>query len=282
MMFEFNRTKINKNLCFISFFVFSQHKPALVLIISMNNSAIFSRLIKSLLLRHNRVSLPGMGSFITENQHSALLDNGRLISPPGRGILFSVNETWNDELLERAYAAELEGAMLELDEGIDSPEQQEEKNRETSRIFLIQAKKEVTQFVALVNSQLQTNAIFHFPGLGSMKMEGKRMEITFAKSADCDLDPDDFGLTPIPIKPLSSPSTLMIEPKFPQKSPKSKEPKEPKQPKKSVPKWRYLLLVALVVVIIGLLLVYIFREELRPWLEPLLYTPEQRQWLNVQ
>jgi len=243
----------------------------------MNNLAIFSRLIRSQLLLHNRVSLPGMGSFIAEDQPSTFLDDGRLISAPGRAIKFSVKESWNDEFLERAYAAELEDAMLELeDDGFS----------DTSKLFFEQAKREVAQFVSFVKDQLQSSGAFHFPGLGTMKMEGKHQEITFLKSTDSDLSPEDFGLPPISIKPLPSPSRLIepqpqVQVRKPEPKTKISKPTKISNPQKRTPKWRYVLLGVLLVIIVALLLVYVFREELRPWLEQLLYTPEERQWLHM-
>jgi hypothetical protein len=133
---------------------------------------------------------------------------------------------------------------------------------------LEQAKREVAQFVATVESHLQDSGVFLFPGLGTMKMEGKRGEITFIHSSDCDLAPEGFGLTPLSVKPLSSPSRLL-------ESRIKRTNTRIRRPKKRVPKWLYALLGTFLVIIIALLLVYLFRAELRPWLMKLFYTPEQ-------
>jgi len=249
------------------------------------------------------VSLPGLGSFIIEDRPSKLMDDGRLITAPTRTVQFSVKETWNDEVLERAYAAELEGAMLVLDDDEFLGNQQAGGEHGASKLFLEQAKREVAQFVASIENQLQSNGIFQLPGLGMMKMEGKRKGITFLKSKECDLAPQEFGLSPISVKPLSSPSRLVDPPIVKHKEIETKEievvqtetkeietierkPKEEKikirKPKKRVPKWRYVLLGTLLVIILTVLLAYIFRKELEPLWWKLLYTEEQRKELQVQ
>ena len=263
------------------------------------NVSTFSRLIRTLLLAHDRVSLPEMGSFVIENQPSEIVDEGRLIEAPTRTVAFSVKETWNDELLERAYAVELERAMLELEDGEElTTEQLEEKNRHTLKLFLDQAKREIRQFTAEVYGQLQQSGVFQFPGLGTMRMSGKKQEITFEKAADCDLSPEGFGLVPLSIKPLATPSRLteQVVPK-PQPQPKrereerevrsvreerekreKREKKEKrdkivtKKKKPSIFKWIYICLGFILLVIILFVVAFIFREELRPWLIRILYS----------
>jgi len=237
-----------------------------------------------------------MGSFIAEDQPSRLLENGRIISAPTRVVGFSVKETWNDELLERAYAAELERAMLELEDGEDlTREELEEKNRHTLKLFLDQAKREIRQFAMEVERHLQNGKVFPFPGLGVMKMGKKRLEVTFEKDVNCDLSPQEFGLEPIPIKPLATPSRL-VEPATPHVSPvnptitsHSSEPKtkpEPKsKPKPLKPPKRFrlihLCLWILLIVVVLLVLVYIFRDV--PWLREILikilYLPQDQPWV---
>ena len=256
----------------------------------------FSRLIRTLLLEHNRVSLPGIGSFVAEDQSSKLLDGGRIISAPTREVNFSVRETWNDELLERAYATELEGAMLELEDGEDlSREELEEKNRKTQKLFLDQAKREVLFFSSEVERQLVSGRAFQFPGLGVMRMGKRRQDIGFEKDPDCELSPQGFGLEDISIKPLAKPSVL-TEPYAPPKPPPlvAKPPYTPKEPVKEQRgkenkkgnkqkrfRWLYFFLWLFLIVVVLCLLVYFFRDDLRPWLERILYTPEERRILRM-
>ena len=263
------------------------------------NIAAFSRLIRTLLLEHNRVSLPGIGSFMAENQESDLLDGGRMISAPTRVVTFSVKETWNDEWLERAYAAELDRAMLELEDGEDlTRDQVEESNRQTAKLFSDQAKREVKQFSELVLRQLQYEGAFQFPGFGVMRMGGKKQEITFEKASECNLSPEGFGLESLSIKPLATPSRL-IESKTPKVKIKGikertdngkndggsssgrtiKNRTHKSKPDKTF-KWIYILLGILLLVIVLFVLAYIFREELRPFLLQILYSSSDRPYVD--
>ena len=268
---------------------------------NVQNLSNFSRLIRLQLLQHNRVSLPGLGSFIVEDQPSSVTDGGRLINPPTRELYFSVKETWNDEFLEQAYALELEEAMLELEDEESTLDLEEAEEKAPSKLFLEQAKREVSQFVADIQSHLQSSGSFNFPGLGIMKMEGKRKEISFVKSADSDLTPESFGLSPLSVKPLPTPSRLyqpVMEKPVPPPPPPKPRPTQlhPLNPSsdttpmrgrttgvapKRIPKWMVILLGIVLAVIIASLLVYIFQEELRPFLKWVLYTPAQRELLSL-
>jgi len=253
------------------------------------NIPAFSRLIRTLLLEHNRVSLPGIGSFIAENKPSMLLDDGRMIHAPTRVVTFSIKEIWNDEWLERAYAAELDRAMLELEDGDElTREQLEEKSRQTLQLFLDQAKREIKQFTTAVMGQLQTEGMFQFPGLGILRMGKKKQEITFEKAAECDLSPQEFGLEAIPIKPLASPSR-MSEPKKPtvrvERAPERESSRERETTSKRITsgksfKWIYICLGIILLIIVLFVLTYVFRDELRPLLLRILYSAGDRPYVD--
>ncbi|MDR2585974.1 MAG: hypothetical protein LBC84_07140 [Prevotellaceae bacterium] len=266
------------------------------------NFSMFSRLIKSLLLEHNRVSLPGIGSFVAENQSSELLENGRIINPPARVVTFSVKESWNDEWLERAYAAELEKSLLEIEDGEGlTQEQLEEKKRHTSKLFLEQSKREISQFTALVMSQLQNEGVFQFPEFGNLRVVGKREEIVFEKAPECDLSPQGFGLSPLSIKPLPSASRLTESP-LPQietqRQPNRQieevvirqkevqiDRKRERVPNRDKPvrsfKWVYICLGIILLIIALFVLTYIFKDDLMPLLKKILYSAEDRPYVDI-
>ena len=58
-----------------------------------------------LLQKHYRVSLPGIGSFVVTSQPARIDEQNNTIEPPVQKVVFSKQETWNDGLLEAAYAA---------------------------------------------------------------------------------------------------------------------------------------------------------------------------------
>ena len=79
-----------------------------------------SRLIKDLITVNDRVSLPGMGGFVTEIAPSVFSDKAMVINPPFRRVLFRTSETWNDQLLENLYADEAEITLEEAADEIES------------------------------------------------------------------------------------------------------------------------------------------------------------------
>lgn len=59
-------------------------------------------LLKELIMECDRVSLPCLGSFLSEYSSATMLD-GRMY-PPSKSIVFHQNEIWNDEKLENRIA----------------------------------------------------------------------------------------------------------------------------------------------------------------------------------
>ena len=209
-------------------------------------------ILTSLIRIHDRVSLPGLGSFVAEFQPSRFMDQSRVLTPPLRVIRFSVSETWNDGRLESAYARELG------DE--------------------IQAKQEVANLVYLIKKQVQLLGHFELPGLGLLR-KGKK-QLNFLKSLDCDLHSDGFGLSPLAIKPLTGASQVVW------RSPKrGKNPASPRQQQREhrnlrLPKSVYITLGAVCLLVLILICLYLFRDSLRPVFEYLFYSAEERELLH--
>lgn len=68
----------------------------------MDNTHIAS-LCKELLINHNRVSLGSMGAFVAQELPATLTRDSHILMPPSRRISFRSTETWNDGLLEEAF-----------------------------------------------------------------------------------------------------------------------------------------------------------------------------------
>ena len=64
-----------------------------------------SELLLQLFRLHNRVSLPGWGAFVAQQQPATFSDDGKRLTPPSKKIIFRTNEVWNDGYLEEALAA---------------------------------------------------------------------------------------------------------------------------------------------------------------------------------
>jgi nucleoid DNA-binding protein len=138
---------------------------------------LFSNILKELILENERVSLPGMGSFIAEMAPSVFSDRALVIHPPFRRILFRSSESWNDGLLEGRYAKE-RGVAEDI------------------------AKHEITEFVKRLKVDLSTNKTYKIPGFGTMRAT-EQNDYFFVADKDLFNYVEGYGLAPINIKVLS-------------------------------------------------------------------------------
>ncbi|HON54274.1 MAG TPA: hypothetical protein PLG03_01825 [Bacteroidales bacterium] len=201
-----------------------------------------SRLIKDLITVNDRVSLPGMGGFVTEIAPSVFSDKARVINPPFRRVLFRMSETWNDQLLENLYADEAD-------------------------ITLEEAANEIESFIKDLRSDLNRLKSIQLPGFGTMKATDKN-DYFFVADKDLFIYPEAFGLEPLNIKILPKRGSLEILKKTSAK-PKKKH------------RLGLILLIILVILIIIIALMVFFKEEIRPVWEWILYSREERELLKL-
>jgi len=138
---------------------------------------LFSKILRELILEHDRVSLPGMGSFIAEMAPSVFSDRALVIHPPFRRILFRTSEIWNDGLLEERYAKE-RGVSEEI------------------------AKHEISEFIKRLKIDLNTNKTYKIPDFGSMRAT-EQNDYFFVADKELFNYIEGFGLEPINIRILS-------------------------------------------------------------------------------
>lgn len=138
---------------------------------------LFSKILRELILEHDRVSLPGMGSFIAEMAPSVFSDRALVIHPPFRRILFRTSEIWNDGLLEERYAKE-RGVSEDI------------------------AKHEISEFIKRLKIDLNTNKSYKIPEFGSMRAT-EQNDYFFVADKELFNYIEGFGLEPINIRILS-------------------------------------------------------------------------------
>jgi nucleoid DNA-binding protein len=139
--------------------------------------SIIGDLLAQLLRTHNRVSLPGLGAFVTEYKPAAIIKNGRGLLPPAKTVTFRTSELWNDGFLEKEFAAK---AMI--------PEEE--------------AKRQIAQFIREVDALLREGKRVEFPEFGTMRITADG-DYSFKKDEDINLLPDAFGLLELDVTPLS-------------------------------------------------------------------------------
>ena len=192
-----------------------------------------SRLLKELILTHDRVSLPGMGSFMAELAPSFFSDRALVIHPPFRRLLFRTSEAWNDELLENLYAQEM-------------------------KIDLLDAKGRIQSFLNSFKNELNSKKILIIPDFGTMKATDQN-DYFFVAEKELFIYPDAYGLKPINVKILAKPGQI--------------EELNYKVPTIAV----FAVLFTVIAIIV---LMVIFKNEIRPVWEWLLYNREERELLK--
>ncbi len=174
---------------------------------------LLAKMVKEVVMDHDAVTLPGVGSFVAEWVPSTFADRGYTILPPYRKLYFSPKQG-EDTLLAQLYAR-------------------------SNDISLADATRILTDFLSEMKEVLKVKKTIIFPGLGRLRAT---MENHFFFVADEDLDiyPEGFGLQPLSLKTheetqeevaqaVASLATLL------QKEPESQPEAEPAPEAEAVP-----------------------------------------------
>ncbi|MFA6334179.1 MAG: hypothetical protein WCX48_01320 [Bacteroidales bacterium] len=207
------------------------------------NLKTLSRLLKELILTNDRVSLPGMGSFIAELAPSVFSDRAMVIHPPFRRLLFRTSEIWNDELLENLYAREMQ---IDLDI----------------------AKEKIASFLKEFKDELNTKKSISIPDFGTMRATDQK-DYFFVAEKDLFIYRDAYGLEPINVKILTRPGSVERL-NYKESTPLSSGSK------------RIIATITVIFTVIAIIvLMVIFKDEIRPVWEWLLYNKEERELLKL-
>lgn len=243
----------------------------------MDTSLLSSHCIE-LLRVHNRVSLGSMGSFVAEDTPATLTNNGHVLLPPGRRISFRESETWNDGLLEKAYAS----------------------------------KEDLDGLLAEISKKLAREKSVTLDGFGKLRRT-REGDVFFVMDKNVSVNPNGFGLVPLSLRPLLVPSkvrcelsatsgdpakAVQAEENFPEKctadTPESLSiPTEAaaktdqiaqnesiRKPRRKISTGVLTLFLVILTLILCLIMIYVFRDSLKPVLEKILYSAEERQLLR--
>lgn len=189
-------------------------------------TSLLGELCSKLLLTHNRVSLPGMGSFMAEELPARIQKKGHIIVPPSRRISFKTTETWNDGLLEKSYAR-------------------------YAHISVSEAKEKLRITVENIKESLNRNHVVQIENLGTLQSSASG-KILFTSNRKDDLYPEGFGLKPLPICPLERLNEQRT--KEPGVSPQQSKAKQTR--KKRI--WPYCLVLVTGLILFLIFLVYLF------------------------
>ena len=134
---------------------------------------LLSKIVGELILKHNQVGLPGIGTFVAEMVPASFTDKGYTINPPYRRLSF--------------FSANLEEDIL-----IDFYSESNKIDREAAKSYL-------TLYFSDLKAVLLERRTVVFPGLGRMRTT-KDDQFFFVPNEDLDIFPEGFGLAPVSLK----------------------------------------------------------------------------------
>ena len=134
---------------------------------------LLAKMVKELIVEHDQVGLPGVGTFVAEMIPATFSDKGFTINPPYRRLSF--------------YPSRLEDSLL-----IDFYAGSNQISREASSAY-------ITQYLAELKDVLLERKTIVLPGLGRLRAT-RENALFFVPDEDLDIFPEGIGLGPVSLK----------------------------------------------------------------------------------
>ena len=134
---------------------------------------LLARMVKEVVMDHDTVTLPGVGSFVTELVPATFADRGYTILPPYRRLYFSPKQG-EDTLLVDLYV-------------------------QANHVPEADAQRILSDFLKVMKEVLKVKKTIVFPGLGRLRAT-RENHFFFVADEDLDIYPTGFGLQPISLK----------------------------------------------------------------------------------
>jgi len=135
---------------------------------------LLAKMVKEVVMDHGSVTLPGVGSFLTEMVPATFADRGYTILPPYRRLYFSPKQGTDNWLAELYMASNPEASQADA-----------------TRILV--------DFLSEMKEVLKVRKTIVFPGLGRLRAT-RENHFFFIADEDLDIWPAGFGLQPISLK----------------------------------------------------------------------------------
>ena len=252
------------------------------------NVDLLSQMVYDLILGNDRVTLPGLGTFVAEMVPATFTDRGYTINPPYRKLSFRSSGP-ADTLLVDLYAA-------------------------SANVSKEVAGRVLGEFLSEMKAVLFAKKTVVFPGLGRLRAT-RENNIFFVADESLDIFPEGFGLEPLSLKArretvedisrsveqlgeilngpaveaVSEPVDVVSEPveaEVPDASLKQENGRvEEKKDAKSGKVWRGIVVAAVVLVATAVVVIggFIVLAHIAPaFVDSLLYTPEELQIINYR
>lgn len=130
-------------------------------------------MVGELIVEHDQVGLPGLGTFVAEMVPASFADKGFTIHPPYRRLSF--------------YPSRLEDTLL-----IDFYASSNHIDRESAEAY-------ITQYLAELKNILEERKSVTLPGLGRLRAT-RENAFFFVPDEDLDIFPEGVGLRPVSLK----------------------------------------------------------------------------------
>ncbi len=236
------------------------------------NTEFLSGLFRDIILRDGELILPFMGSILLEDVPTSFSEDGKVITPPSKKLVFNNYNLSSNDILLNEYA----------------------KRREISRFA---AKQALYKDLEELRTQAEKEGVLTLEGFGTFRFS-EREGYTVDPAPGFVISTDTFGLTAVDLnedveepvveevtvaqveEPIEKEEVQTVEPvaEEPAVETVAEEPavEEPVKKKKSrASKALITIVVIVIVLLVAAALIYIFRDSLRPILEEILYSDEE-------
>lgn len=137
----------------------------------------FTSSLEEFIMEHDRLLVPGLGSFTAGLQAATISDNGFTINPPYRKLDFIYGE----------------------DLGIGENEQYDFLYSQKEKMELEKVREELAEIISEIKREVEANSLVELPGLGKLRSLGDG-HLFFVMDKDAQIYPEGFALASVSLK----------------------------------------------------------------------------------
>ena len=137
----------------------------------------FTSCLEEFIMEHDRLLVPGLGSFTAGLQAATISDNGFTINPPYRKLEFIYGE----------------------DLGIGENEQYDYLYSIKEKMDLEKVREELAEIRSEIKREVEANSLVELPGLGKLRSLGDG-HLFFVMDKDAQIYPEGFALSSVSLK----------------------------------------------------------------------------------
>ena len=137
----------------------------------------FTSCLEEFIMEHDRLLVPGLGSFTAGLQAATISDNGFTINPPYRKLEFIYGE----------------------DLGLGENEQYDYLYSIKEKMDLEKVREELAEIISEIKREVEANSLVELPGLGKLRSLGDG-HLFFVMDKDAQIYPEGFALSSVSLK----------------------------------------------------------------------------------